>query len=105
MPANNRLIYYFAPKYALKLHKFGGIMGSLNVSLEGYSGRVVEFMLRAGFAKTKAEALRLALFEFDQRHRVVPDEEQAYEIAAAKILGESDSWKARVKKFRFSELD
>jgi hypothetical protein len=55
--------------------------------------------------KTKTEALRLALFEFNQRHGVLPDEETAYALLAEKILGDVDSGKTKLKPFKLSELD
>ncbi len=79
-------------------------MGNLNILLTGYAGRVVESMVDAGFAKTKTEALRLALYEFDQKHKLVPDEETAYALVAKKILDKVDSGKEKTKPFSLSEL-
>ncbi len=79
-------------------------MGNLNIELEGYVNRVVEYMIKEGYAKTKTEALRLALFEFDMQHRVVPDEDTAFELAAKKILDNVASGKEKVKKFSLKEL-
>ncbi|HLC47637.1 MAG TPA: hypothetical protein VJI13_01060 [Candidatus Norongarragalinales archaeon] len=80
-------------------------MGNLNIDLEGYPGRVVEFMIKNGFVKTKTEALRLALFEFDQMHSVVPDEDTAYALVAQKLLEDVESGKVKLKKFDFKMLD
>ncbi len=79
-------------------------MGNLNIELEGYVNRVAEFMIKEGYVKTKTEALRLALFEFDKNYRVVPDEDTAFELAAKKILDNIESGKEKVKKFSINEL-
>ena len=51
-------------------------MGNLNITLEGYVQKVIEYMVKKGYAKSKTEAIRLALFEFDQEHKVTEDEEK-----------------------------
>jgi len=81
-------------------------LGNLNISLEGYANRVVELMVAAGYAKTKTEALRLALHEFDRTHQIVPDEETAFALVAQKVLSQVDSGqKEQTKKFSLKELD
>jgi len=80
-------------------------MSNVNINFSGYAAQVLEYMLRAGYAKTKTEALRLALFEFDQRHKIVPKEEIAYALVAKKILEDVETGKEKVKKFSFKELD
>ncbi len=80
-------------------------MGNLNITLEGYANSVAEFMIKAGYAKTKTEALRLALFEFDQRHHLVPDEELAYELAAKRILGDIENGSQKIRKYNPKALD
>ncbi|MFH0973668.1 MAG: hypothetical protein V1817_02690, partial [Candidatus Micrarchaeota archaeon] len=68
-------------------------------------GRIVDLMVKEGFVKTKTEALRLALFEFNRSHNVVPDEDTAYALLAEHILAGVDSGKVKVKKFSLKELD
>ena len=80
-------------------------MGNLNIELEGYVNRVAEYMILEGYAKTKTEALRLALFEFDRQYHVVPDEDTAFELAAKKILDSVASGREKVKKFSLKELE
>ena len=36
-------------------------MGNLNITLEGYVQKVIEYMVKKGYAKSKTEAIRLAL--------------------------------------------
>lgn len=79
-------------------------MGNLNISLEGYAGRVVDLMIREGYAKTKTEALRLALYEFDREHQIVPDEETAFAVVARDIAAQVDSGKLKAKPFSLKEL-
>ncbi len=80
-------------------------MGNLNISLEGYANRVVELMVAEGYAKTKTEALRLALHEFDRTHKIVPDEDTAFALVAQKVLSQVDSGHVQTKKFSLKELD
>jgi hypothetical protein len=80
-------------------------MGNINIELNGYPGQVVEYMVKQGYAKTKTEALRLALFEFDQKHKLVPDEETAFELFAGKILSDVEGGKEKTKGFSLTELD
>lgn len=79
-------------------------LGNLNIVLSGYAGRVVSFMLKEGYAKTKTEALRLALFEFDRTHKVIPDEETSLELIAEKIISDVKSGKEKTRKFSLKEL-
>lgn len=79
-------------------------MGNINLTLEGYPNRVVESMVQEGFAKTKSEALRLALYEFDRSHHLVPDEETTFEILARDLLRRVDEGKEKVKPFSLKEL-
>ncbi|MFA6328114.1 MAG: hypothetical protein WCY41_01575 [Candidatus Micrarchaeia archaeon] len=78
-------------------------MANANIELSGYTGTVVDMMLRLGYAKTKTEAIRLALFQFDQTHKLT--EEQAYGSLAGKILKEVESGKMKTRKFSPKELD
>jgi hypothetical protein len=78
-------------------------MGNVNIELAGYSGEVVEAMIHLGFAKTKTEAIRLALFQFDQLHKLT--EEEVFEGLAAKIAGAVDLGKMKTRKFNIRELD
>jgi len=78
-------------------------MGNVNIELKGYTGEVVDAMIHLGFAKTKTEAIRLALFQFDQEHKLT--EEEAYEKLAGKILEEANSGKMKTRKFNLRELD
>ena len=79
-------------------------MSNINICLEGYPEAVVKSMIAAGYAKTKTEALRLALFEFDRSNRVVPGEETAYSIVANKILDDVKTGKVKTKPFSIKEL-
>ena len=45
------------------------------------------------------------LFEFDQMHSVVPDEDTAYALVAQKLLEDVESGKVKLKKFDFKMLD
>jgi hypothetical protein len=80
-------------------------MGNLNINLDGYVNQVLEYMIREGYSKTKTEAVRLALFDFDRSHGILPEEETAFEVVAQKILGEVESGKQRTKKFSLKELE
>lgn len=77
-------------------------MVNANIELSGYVGNVVESMIRLGYAKTKTEAIRLALFQFDQTHRLTDDE--VYHNLTGKILGEVAAGKMKTRKFSASEL-
>ncbi len=80
-------------------------MGNINMSLDGYPGLVVERMIKAGFARTKGEALRLALYEFGQKHNVIPDEDEVFEEFAKKAIADIKSGKIKTRKFDIDELD
>jgi len=78
-------------------------MGNANIELSGYTGDVVESMIRLGYAKTKTEAIRLALYQFDQTHRLT--DEEVFGNLAGKILKGVGSGEMKTRKFRLSELD
>lgn len=80
-------------------------MGNLNISLDGYAGRIVDLMVREGFVKTKTEALRLALFEFDRIHKVLPDEDTAFGLFAQSVLDRVAAGKEKVSKFSWKDLE
>jgi hypothetical protein len=81
----------------------GDFMANANIELSGYTGAVVERMLSLGYAKTKTEAIRLALYQFDQEHKLT--EEQAFEGLAGKVIEGVASGKVKTRKFRPAELD
>ena len=72
-------------------------MPNINIELEGYIANVVDKMLSTGYAKTKTEAIRLALFEFDQVHKLTEDE--LYAAAASRILKEIESGRQKVTRY------
>ncbi len=72
-------------------------MSNINIELKGYTAEVVEKMLEDGYAKTKTEAIRLALFEFDQIHKLT--EEELYAKATDKILKDIKSGKEKTSKY------
>jgi len=78
-------------------------MPNANIELVGYTGEVVQRMIRFGYAKTKTEAIRLALYQFDQMHQLTEDE--AFERLSGKILEEVASGKMKTRKFNPRELD
>lgn len=78
-------------------------MANINLEVKGYVEDVVESMIRKGYVKTRTEAVRLALFEFDREHRV--SEERLYELAAAKSVEAVKSGKEKIRKFSLNELD
>jgi len=78
-------------------------MANANIELSGYTGDVVDAMILLGYAKTKTEAIRLALYQFDQEHKLT--EEQVFENLSGKILKEVDSGKMKTRKFSLKELD
>jgi len=45
-------------------------MSNINIELGGYTEEVLKGMVAKGYVKTKTEAIRLALYEFDQRHNL-----------------------------------
>jgi hypothetical protein len=78
-------------------------MANANIELSGYTGDVVNMMIRLGYAKTKTEATRLALYQFDQEHKIT--DEQAYEKLTDKILNDIETGKMKTRKFSLKELD
>ncbi len=72
-------------------------MSNINIELSGYVSEVIEKMLADGYAKTKTEAIRLALFEFDQIHKLTEDE--LYEKATQKMLSEIRSGREKTSKY------
>jgi len=78
-------------------------MPNANIELSGYTGRVIDAMVALGYAKTKTEALRLAVYQFDQEHKLT--EEGAYRHATGEILKKVESGKMKTRKFSLGELD
>ncbi len=78
-------------------------MPNANIELTGYPGSVVDAMIRLGYAKTKTEAIRLALYQFDQDHNL--SDEKAFDEVTGKILEGVESGKIKTRKFKPSELD
>ncbi|VVB99615.1 Uncharacterised protein [uncultured archaeon] len=78
-------------------------MANANIELTGYTGRVIEKMISLGYAKTKTEAIRLAVYNFDQIHKL--SEEETYRHATGEILKKVESGKIKTRKFKLSELD
>jgi hypothetical protein len=78
-------------------------MPNANIELTGYAGGVVDAMIRLGYAKTKTEAIRLALYQFDQDHGL--EDEMAFENLAGKVLDGVETGKIKTRKFKPSELD
>ena len=72
-------------------------MSNINIELRGYTDKVLERMVEENYAKTKSEAIRLALFEFDQLHGLTDDE--LYAVAAERITKRIESGKERIHKF------
>ncbi len=54
-------------------------------------------MVEENYAKTKSEAVRLALFEFDQLHGLTDDE--LYSVAVEKIIKNIETGKEKIHKF------
>ncbi|MEM2138518.1 MAG: hypothetical protein QW568_05505 [Candidatus Anstonellaceae archaeon] len=77
-------------------------MGNVNIALTGYASDVLDMMIRLGYAKTKTEAIRLALYQFDQEHKLT--EEQVFAGLTGKILRGVDSGKVKTRKFGKHEL-
>ncbi len=77
-------------------------MANANIELTGYTGDVVDMMIRLGYAKTKTEAIRLALYQFDQEHKLTG--EQAFDALTGKILAGVGSGKVKTRKFSTREL-
>ena len=78
-------------------------MPNANIELSGYIGDVVDAMIKLGYAKTKTEAIRLALYNFDQEHKLT--DEQVFEGLTGKILEGVASGKVKTRKFNKHELD
>ncbi|MDE1811142.1 MAG: hypothetical protein KGH66_03810 [Candidatus Micrarchaeota archaeon] len=72
-------------------------MTNINIELKGYTADIVEKMLEDGYVKTKTEAIRLALFEFDQVHKLTDDE--LYAKAAQKMLKDIKSGKEKTRAY------
>ena len=72
-------------------------MPNINIELKGYTAEVINKMLDDGYAKTKTEAIRLALFEFDQVHKLT--EEELYAKAAQKLLKDIKSGKEKTSRY------
>ncbi len=78
-------------------------MPNANIELSGYTGDVVDAMIKLGYAKTKTEAIRLALYQFDQEHKLT--DEQVFDGITGKILEGVASGKVKTRKFSKHELD
>lgn len=78
-------------------------MGNINIEMNGYLNDVISAMLKRGYAKTKTEALRLTVYEFDRSHALTDD--ALFEQAAGKMLVDIKSGKEKVRKFSLHELD
>ena len=72
-------------------------MTNINIELKGYTADIIDKMVDDGYAKTKTEAIRLALFEFDQIHKLT--EEELYAKAAKKMLKDIKSGKEKTSKY------
>ncbi len=46
-------------------------MGNLNIDLLGYPLEIINAMISRGYVKSKTEAIRLALFEFNKENKLV----------------------------------
>jgi len=78
-------------------------MANANIELSGYTGKVIDAMVALGYAKTKTEALRLAVYNFDQTHKL--SEEEAYRHVTGEILKKVETGKMKTRKFNMGELD
>jgi hypothetical protein len=78
-------------------------MANANIELTGYPGSVVDAMIRLGYAKTKTEAIRLALYQFGQDHNL--SDERVFDELTGKILEGVDLGKVKTRKFKLGELD
>lgn len=72
-------------------------MSNINIELKGYVDKVLDRMVEENYAKTKSEAIRLALFEFDQLHGLTEDE--LYSVAADKMVKKIEAGKEKIHKF------
>lgn len=77
-------------------------MSNINIELKGYTADIIDKMLDDGYAKTKTEAIRLALFEFDQIHKLT--EEELYAKAAQKIIKEIKSGREKTSKYKIKAV-
>ncbi len=77
-------------------------MSNINIELKGYTADIIDKMLDDGYAKTKTEAIRLALFEFDQIHKLT--EEELYAKAAQRILKDIRSGKEKTSKYEVKAM-
>ena len=50
-------------------------MGNLNINLFGYTLEIINTMISGGYVKSKTEAIRLALFEFNKKNKLVSKDE------------------------------
>jgi hypothetical protein len=78
-------------------------MGNINFEMSGYMDGVLSSMIAKGYAKTKTEALRLTVYEFDKTNHISEDE--LFEAAAGKMLKDIKSGKEKTKKFSLKELE
>jgi len=78
-------------------------MANANIELTGYTGNVVDRMISKGYAKTKTEAIRLAIYQFDQAHGLTEDE--VFDKLTGKVLAQVESGKMKTRKYKTSELD
>ena len=76
-------------------------MSNINIEINGYTKEVIDRMVEENYAKTKTEAIRLALFEFDQMHGLTDDE--LYGAVAEKILKDIKSGKEKVHAFKLKK--
>lgn len=72
-------------------------MSNINIELKGYVDKVLNRMVEENYAKTKSEAIRLALFEFDQLHGLTDDE--LYAVAAERMISKIEVGKEKIHKF------
>ncbi len=73
-------------------------MANINIEVKGYVEKVIDRMVEENYAKTKTEAVRLALFEFDQMHGLTDDE--LYAVAANRMIKDIGKGKERIHRFR-----
>ena len=78
-------------------------MANINFEVSGYAEEVVNSIIKRGYAKTRTEAIRLALFEFDKEFGFT--EERLFEKAAEKVLSGIESGKEKARRFSLKELD
>ncbi len=78
-------------------------MVNVNIELSGFTEGVVDNMIKRGYAKTKTEAVRLALYQFAQTQNI--SEEEIFTKLTDKTLDGVQSEKIKTRKFQPSELD